>query len=469
MPTTAELLAALPAEDNATRTNTSDELERIFHALANRPVPTGTLNRFCSLGGLSAKLGLAYLAYWIRTWYLPDNKREKDLLDTNLRAGLNTLETMGYLRGAVAKLGQTLTAFPESVPEGFVETLSSLHFQAPPMHFALIREQLLSELGDPEDVFAEFDEQAVAAASIGQVHRARLKSGEEVAVKIQYPGIARTIRADLRSLKTMMRPFLFNDSWRAVESLFDELRVGLEAESSYEQEAQNLAEMGRLFESTPEVVVPSVFEEYSTNRVLTMEFLEGQTFDKLLATNPSQDDRDHYGYWISRAIYQMYQVRSLYSDTHPGNFIFMPGRRLGLIDFGNLRRFNDEEWKFHVEVYNLRHSDDEQEIRRLCADSAMMTQAERTKYPEVVDLIIDWLNHFNEPLVYEGKFDYGDIEFQRRGAELLRKAMKVNWVRQKPQNMFAHRLNFALPALLYQLKSRVNVPELVRDAGGLEP
>jgi predicted unusual protein kinase regulating ubiquinone biosynthesis (AarF/ABC1/UbiB family) len=97
-------------------------------------------------------LGLAYLAYWIRSWYLPKDQRERELLDTHLRSALNTLETMGYLRGAVSKLGQLLTCFPESIPDEFVDTLSNLQFQAPPMHYALIREQLLEELGDPEEL-----------------------------------------------------------------------------------------------------------------------------------------------------------------------------------------------------------------------------------------------------------------------------------------------------------------------------
>ena len=239
MPTAAELLAALPAEDDKARPNDAAELERIFRALADRPVPTGQLSRFVSLSGLSTKLGLAYLAYWIRSWYLPKDLRERELLDTHLRSALNTLETMGYLRGAVSKLGQLLTCFPESIPDEFVDTLSNLQFQAPPMHYALIREQLLAELGDPEDIFERFDEQAIAAASIGQVHRARLKTGEEVAVKIQYPGIARTIRSDLRNLKSMMRPFLYNENWRAIEALFEEMRVGLDSETDYEREAQN--------------------------------------------------------------------------------------------------------------------------------------------------------------------------------------------------------------------------------------
>lgn len=462
MPTTAELLAALPA-DTTPDPSAAEDLERIFAQLSNRPVPQGMFRRACSVGGLSTKLASAYMAYWLRTWYQPKEKSEQDLLETNLRSALNTLETMGYMRGAVAKLGQLLPSFPEKVPKEFVDTLSSLHFQAPPMHYSLIREQLFNELGDPEEVFAEFDEDAIAAASIGQVHRARLKTGEEVAVKIQYPGIARTIRSDLATLTAAMRPFLFNENWRSLKAQFMELRKGLESETDYEQEADNLREMQKWFGGDEFIVVPRVHPQFSTNRVLTMDWIEGKPIDDFLNGNPSQEDRDHFGTLISKAICRLYMGRTLYNDVHPGNFLFMPNRKLGFIDFGNLRRFNNEEWQFHERVIAARESGDVEEKRRICIESAMITEKEMAKHPEVVELIMDWVDHYNEPVVFEGAFDYGDPAYVQRGAKLLDRAGKVNWIRQMSQNVFSHRLQFQLPAILYRLKSRVHVPNVVRE------
>src|SRR5205085_4931237 len=123
-------------------------------------------------------------------------------------------------------------------PDEIVATLEHLHFQAPPMHFALLREHVRDELGgDPEEVFAEFDTRAFAAASLGQVHRARLKSGEEVAVKIQYPGIASAIRSDFRNLLALMIPLRISKDWENLEAQLDDLRRVLEAETDYEKEA----------------------------------------------------------------------------------------------------------------------------------------------------------------------------------------------------------------------------------------
>ena len=462
MPTTAELLAALPADEPQAQPFPVEELEQVFHSLANRPVPTGAMRRFFTLGGLSTKLSMAYLAYWIRSWYRPTETREKDLLETHLRSAINTLETMGYLRGAVAKLGQFMTCFPNTVPEGFVDMLSNLHFQAPPMHYALIREQLLSELGDPEDIFAEFDETAIAAASIGQVHRARLKTGEQVAVKIQYPGIARTIRSDLRNLKTTMRPFLVNRDWQAIEQLFEELRTGLELETDYEHETQNLQDCGRLFAYDVDVAVPQVFESFSTRRVLTMSFIGGHTFDEFLAANPSQSERDRYGTLILKAICHMYSKRMLYTDAHPGNFLFMEDGRLGFIDFGNVRRFNDEEWQYHVDGVKAREGNREDKIA-FCKRSLMMTDEDAKQHSEMLNLVVEGFDLYNEPLLYEGSFDYGDPGYMRRLAEWIARGTKQRWVKQQPSNLFSHRLNFQTPSLLFQLKSRVNVAQLLRD------
>ncbi|MDP6469028.1 MAG: AarF/ABC1/UbiB kinase family protein [Pirellulaceae bacterium] len=471
MPTVSELLEALPAEKTKaveTPSAQSSGFQAIFDSLAHRRVPTGGLQRFCSISGLSAKLGMAYLAWWIRSWYKPAEASEKDLLETNLRSALNTLETMGYLRGAITKVGQLLTNFPESVPAEFVDVLGSLHFQAPPMHFSLIREQLLNELGDTEDLFSQIDETAMAAASIGQVHRARLKTGEDVAIKIQYPGIGRTIQADLRNLKMLMRPMLFNSDWRALEETFEEVRTGLESETDYENEAKNLSDVAQLFQDDDEIVVPHVIEHASSRRVLTMEFVPGRTMDQFLAADPTQLQRDDYGERISRALYRVFLNRMLYTDAHPGNFIFMDDNRLGFIDFGNVRRFTAAEWNYHCDVSRARDGTDE-DAEAICIRSLRMTDEDAQKHRETLELVIEGFHYYNEPVMFEGEFDYGDPRYIRRGAEWLARVSKQRWLRQEPVNVFAHRLNFQVPALLYLMKSRVNVHRLVQELGNELP
>src|SRR5512146_2246262 len=200
-----ELINALPRDLKTDPTGR--RLARLVTSISDRKVPVTSFSRLWTLGTLQARITAGYLAYWLRSRFADTDERQRMKSEAHLAAAIKLFGTMGYLRGAVMKVGQLLANLPEVVPEEFAEVLSALHFEAPPMHFAMVRELFLDEFGqEPEELFTSFDRQAFAAASLGQVHRARLRSGEEVAVKIQYPGIARTIRTDLRNLRLLLQP-----------------------------------------------------------------------------------------------------------------------------------------------------------------------------------------------------------------------------------------------------------------------
>ncbi|HEY6564556.1 MAG TPA: AarF/UbiB family protein, partial [Pirellulaceae bacterium] len=207
MPSIAELISALPETVEGPESHDQGPWPALMEAWSLRPVPAGRFRRLSMLGTLQAKIGAAYLFHWLRGWFKDADENKRLLAETHWRTALRVLDSMSYLRGATMKVGQTLASFPDIVPREFVETLERLHFEAPPMHWSLLRELVHNELGDdPEHLFASFEQRALAAASLGQVHRARLQTGEEVAIKIQYPGIARTIREDIRNLLTFMLP-----------------------------------------------------------------------------------------------------------------------------------------------------------------------------------------------------------------------------------------------------------------------
>ncbi|MDD2851220.1 MAG: AarF/UbiB family protein, partial [Desulfuromonadaceae bacterium] len=200
-----ELLKALPKDRNTDPAGQS--LANLIAGISSKKVPVNSFFRVWILGSLQARVAFGYLAYWLRSRFSGAEVKRRLKSEAHLAAALQLFGTMGYLRGAVMKVGQMLANLPEVVPEEFAEVLSALHFEAPPMHYSLVREVFLDEFGrEPEELFASFDQQAFAAASLGQVHRARLLSGEEVAVKIQYPGIARTIKNDLRTLRLLLQP-----------------------------------------------------------------------------------------------------------------------------------------------------------------------------------------------------------------------------------------------------------------------
>lgn len=456
--TVAELLAALPDDQRAERTLREDpRFRELYEELARRPVPLGPFSRLFILSGLHAQIALAYTFHWIRGWFQSAQEHERRRLETHLEVALKLLETMGYLRGAVLKAGQTLANFRDLVPDEIVDTLSRLHFEAPPMHFSLLREQVHSELGgDPEEVFASFDTEPLAAASLGQVHRARLKTGEDVAVKIQYPGIARTIRSDLRNLLTLMSPFRLTKDFENNKQQLHTLFEALELETDYEHEARVTETARALFTEDDGILVPRVFPQYSTRRVLTLEFVEGVHVDQFLRSNPPEEQRNHFAEKIMRAWYRLlFRARMDYIDWHPGNFLFRDDGQLGLIDFGCVRQMTDAEWEW---------------TRR--ADRLMQTG----NHAELVDFVRDWCQIDDDPRqeewlrlaveygqlswaarIQQGPYDYSDPQPLRRSLQLFGELTRKRYTRgQRVTSLFA-RQELAHRALFLRLGARIDI------------
>jgi predicted unusual protein kinase regulating ubiquinone biosynthesis (AarF/ABC1/UbiB family) len=464
MPTVAQLLAAVPAEDEAPLLAVDNErLRELFERLALRPVPTGAVARFWRLTGLHARLGLAYGLHWLRGWFQNAARHERDRLDTHFNAAWRLLETMGYLRGAVMKVGQTLANFPDIVPEQFVQMLGRLHFEAPPMHYALIRELLHEELGgDPEDVFESFETEAFAAASLGQVHRARLKSGQTVAVKVQYPGIARTIRADFRGLLALMMPLRLSRDWENVKSRMDYIRQALEIETDYEQEARFQERARALFREDDQIVVPRVYGEFSTRRVLTMDYLDGHNVHEFLAGDPPQTVRNEYGEKLLRAWYRLFYAGHMnYVDIHPGNLLFLEDGRLGLLDFGCMVEHTAEEWEL------MRLSDRPLTTGRRDDRMAFLKLWLSLPADAPEDDSLKLLDEFAEvlwrPRSVAGEFDFADEQSFRRSIDLFFEMMRKRYTRGRPVDVYINRWDFAYRAMLYRLRAQVDVSRIAEE------
>lgn len=463
-PRIAELIAALPDDLEPVQEASVDETwHRLLNDLAWRPAPTGRFRRLWTLGTLQAKIAAAYFAYWLRGSYADADEKRRRLNETHLKAALQLLGGMGYLRGAIMKMGQMLANYPDVVPEQFADILGRLHFEAPPMHFSLLRELVRNELGkDPEEVFDDFETKAFAAASLGQVHRARLKgSGQQVAIKIQYPGIAQTIRDDFRNMKALAFPMRLGGDWDNLKLQFEDIRRMLDLETDYEQEAENLRIARLAFAEGDEVVVPKVYPELSTRRVLTMEFLEGVHVGQFMASHPSQEVCDRHGHQITLASFRLwYGSRMVYADPHPGNFLFMPDGRLGLIDFGCCHHFTDQDWDYVCEVERASRSSPEA-IRKGLIRAADMTPKQQTdEYRmKVLRELCDWIW---EPLFHDGPFDFGNPEYFRRGVALFGEATRRRYTRTLPVNTWLNKNFFGLRAILARLKARVDMGAISR-------
>lgn len=459
----SEIMAALP-EAAEHETSEPDALRQLVETLASKRLPTGAVHRLWTLGTLQAKIAVAYLVYWIRSSYRTADERERLLNETHLQAAIKLLGGMSYLRGAFMKVGQTLANYPTWAPPEFINTLSHLNFEAPPMHFSLLREQVRAELGgEVEEVFAEFDTTAFAAASLGQVHRARLHSGAPVAVKVQYPGIADAIRSDSRNLLALLTPMRLSADWDNLRAQLDDVRKTVEIETDYCREAEFLKRGRSVFKPEDGIVVPKVMDELSTKRVLTMEFLEGDLLDRYLMTNPVQEERDRYGGLIMRASFRIAHAAKLwYADAHPGNYVFMRDGRLGLIDFGCCREFSADEWDYYRQVWKAYMVDDGVGVREAVIRAADLDPTKPFD-EEHVRFLTEYSHWWSDYLRYDQPFDFGDDAVVQRGIEFLTDIPKKRYFRSMPVNTWITRQLLGLRGMLYRLKARVNMRRLGQE------
>jgi len=252
------------------------------------------------------------------------------------------VEQLGKMRGAAMKIGQVLStvdfeAIPEGERENFKRKLAALRDDAPAVPFAKIRKLAEGELGGRlSDVFESFDEEAFAAASIGQVHRAVTLDGERVVVKIQYPGVAEAVETDLRNMR-LLYPMLGRLApGLDVSALGRELRERIGEELDYELEAQNQRRVQRAFRGHPFIRVPRVDTSLSTRRVLVSEYVEGLGFEAVKALGDAE--RDRYGEIVFRFFFSLlHRERFCSGDPHPGNYLLCPDGHVCFLDFGLMR------------------------------------------------------------------------------------------------------------------------------------
>ncbi len=460
MPTVAQLMDALPDTEGEIPAQPQGIVPERLDDWALRPVPVGALRRLRVLGTMHAEVGAAYLFLWLRGWFTSAAEKERLAAETHWSTALRVLDSMSYLRGATMKVGQMLANFPDIMPTALVETLERLHYDAPPMHWSLLRELVHNELrGDPEDCFAAFDKRAFAAASLGQVHRARLKSGEEVAVKIQYPGIARTIREDFRNLFFFLLPNRLSRDWENIQQQFEDLRIRLERETDYQQEAAMSERVRALFHEDDGIVVPRVYPDFSTARVLTMDYLEGKTIEQFMSTNPRQAERNEFARKILLAWYRMlYAGRLFYADIHPGNFLLLSDGRLGLIDFGFMLELDDTMWD------HFRQIDRPQTTGRLDDRVAAMKlwhfisdDPRDEDWLRLTQTLCDW---FWKCRYCGGEFDFGDEADFRRGVALMTEIGRKRYARGRPYQPVIARQTFGIRSILYRLKAKIDVKPL---------
>lgn len=310
--------------------------------------PPASRLRRSTIGALAAgRAGLRHLGHKAAQLTRAEEEKQSAQEEHEAQLGKILFQALNQLKGTALKLSQMLSMEAQFLPPALRQELSKAWHQVTPLNRALVHKLFSREFGHaPQELFAEFEMQAFAAASLGQVHAARLRDGREVALKLQYPGIANSISSDMQMLRTLLQTFAARSSHmpdsQIMDSIMDEMERKLAEELDYQQEAEQM----RWFAANitlPGLVLPEVVAEHSTRSVLCMTRLHGKHLQEWLAQNPGQEERNAYGQLIfDWFIHASFELQRVHADPHPGNFLFLPDGRLGLLDFGCTRTLQPE-------------------------------------------------------------------------------------------------------------------------------
>ena len=419
--------------------------------------------RLVHIGRLWPRLSTSWLGARLRRSFASPERRRRVDADRRKQAAEAVAETMGNMKGAFMKLGQMLSFVSDEVPEELRAALAALQASAPPMDFALLRAVAEDELGRPlERAFARFDETPLASASIGQVHRATLPTGEEVAVKIQYPGVADAIRADLGNAAMLYR--MISPLYPGVDtrSVIDELRGRIIEELDYAREADNQRTFVRLYEDHPFIRVPRVHGSHSTARVLTTEFVAGRRFADILALDEAA--RSRYGEILFRFVFGSIVRHGMFNgDPHPGNYLFDGDGRVVFLDYGCVKYFPDDmlaNWRALVAAHLT--GDRHAFARQLVA----LTFLPSTDGFDL-DVLFDYFGYFYEPIQEDREFVF-TREYNARSFKQVFKPDGSAAGLSKKLNMprdfvFVNRIQWGVHSVLAHLGARGNFHRIERE------
>lgn len=419
-----------------------------------KSIPEGRIGRFVRVASAGARSGAGIL-----------------LGRDSSSAAEQAAQVLSQLRGLAAKVGQTISYVDGAVPEqhraAYERAMAQLLAAATTSDAATIRRQVERELGAPIDrLFREWEDEPIASASIGQVHRARSPDGTQVAVKVQHPGIDRAIEADLSNAKvvegllTALGPRALN-----ARDVFDVIRQRFREELDYELEARHQTAFAELHREDPRIFVPKVFVDLSSKRVLTSEFVEGASLEE--AAGATSDLRRVYAETLWRFVFKGNLVAGMFNaDPHPGNYLFHPNG-ITFLDFGCVQPLEGRHQSLARAVHLAALSGDEVAFRRCVVELL------GTKGGSYEVLALDYVRECFEPL-FRSPFhmtrDYV-TRLVRRTQDVKRAmfAKDKSFVQLPPNMVFMNRLQFGF----YSVLSRLNVTvdyhrvesELLREAG----
>jgi predicted unusual protein kinase regulating ubiquinone biosynthesis (AarF/ABC1/UbiB family) len=364
---------------------------------------------------------------------------------------------LGGLKGPLMKVAQFLSTVPDALPPEYAAELAQLQANAPPMGWSFVRRRMSAELGPAwEKKFAEFGHEAAAAASLGQVHRARLLDGEEVACKLQYPDMPSIVEADLRQLRLAFSVYHRMDNAIQNEDIYKELSERLREEVDYLREAAQMRLYARMLEAETRVTIPTPRDDFSTRRLLTMTWLPGRALQSVVDENPPMDVRND----IARALFTawyipLYRYGVIHGDPHLGNYQVRADNGINLLDFGAIRVFRPHFLRGVIDLFEAIRDDDEEKAHH-AYEQWGFTGLSREK----TDVLNQWARFLYEPLIQDRERLIQETNDPQYGREVAQKVhaglQRTGGVKPPREFVLMDRSAIGLGSVFLRLGAKLN-------------
>ncbi|MFN8576171.1 MAG: AarF/ABC1/UbiB kinase family protein [Candidatus Sericytochromatia bacterium] len=365
------------------------------------------------------------------------------------------VKVMGELKGPWMKIGQYMSLNDTYTDDDFFQTFSSLQYESPSMSYYFTKMQIEKELGkSPEAIFKSFSRKPIGAASIGQVHEAYLHSGEKVAVKVQYPDMDKIIKSDLTTLKVGLTPLKMFYKGK-IEPLIEEVEGVLINELDYKKEAENLEIFRNFYKDNENIIIPEYIPELSTQKVLTMKFIEGKPFENTIKENNlTQEQKNHIGKVMLHALWkQLFELNMVHADPHPGNFLLIDDNKIGLLDFGCIKKFDKNFIEIYKSMIKSVITKNSEGIRKAYVDLGFVEEHETEK----LDALEEFSAFMGEPYNNQEEFDLGqNLHKLKEGQVEFKKMSEKVGFRLPKDFIYLNRTLFGIGMILFKLRISVN-------------
>ncbi|MGO3183293.1 MAG: ABC1 kinase family protein [Aequorivita sp.] len=422
-------------------------------------IPTNKIQRASKLMTTGVKVGGNYLKYYGKRFVNSEHNKD-ELNESNAE---DIYDSLKNLKGSALKVAQMLSMEKNIMPKAYVEKFSLAQFQVPPLSAPLVRKTFKKYFGDtPESLYDTFNAESVAAASIGQVHKAT-KDGKDLAVKIQYPGVAESISSDLAMVKPVAMK-MFNIKGKDSDKYFQEVEGKLLEETNYIFEVEQSKEITQACSNIPNLRFPEYYEKLSNERIITMDWMEGEHLSEFVKSNTSIEDANKVGQTLwDFYMFQMHQLKRVHADPHPGNFMVDADANLIAIDFGCVKTVPEDFYTPYFELAKPENiNNPEIFLEKMYALEILKEEDSPQETKFFLQLFYEMLSLFTKPFHSE-TFDFADEEFFGKIAELSNKYSKDTELRKMNGNrgskhfLYINRTFFGLYNLMNDLGAKVSI------------